>query len=47
MSANGSGAPIARRLRWSALDDAGRRRVLERPVQDVADDVRATVAALV
>ena len=47
MSANGSGAPTARRLRWSALDDAGRRRVLERPVQDVADDVRATVAALV
>jgi len=38
--------PLARRLRWSALDADARAQALARPVQAVAGEVRATVAAL-
>ncbi|WP_052338408.1 histidinol dehydrogenase [Luteimonas huabeiensis] len=50
MSALDASAPAAAsplRLRWSALDAAQRARALARPVQERADTVRRTVAALV
>ena len=46
MSAVKNDAPLARRLRWAELDEGARSRALARPVQAVAGEVRATVAAL-
>ena len=40
-------ATLAQRLDWTALDDAARARALQRPVQAVAAQTRASVGALI
>ena len=42
-----AGTALVQRLEWAGLDAGARKRALVRPVQAVAEEVRATVAALI